>query len=49
MPELIPFLNEHLPETKFIIVGCDKYETNNDSLSNLNFIHYKDIDIYVRQ
>ena len=49
MGDLVHFLNQHLPQTKFFAVGCEKHETRNDNLDNLNFIHYKEIALFLRQ
>jgi len=44
MQELIPFLDEHLPDTTFVVAGCEKIVSPKESLRNVKFIHYKDVD-----
>ena len=44
MSAVVPFVNEHLPSTNFVVVSCEERPLVVETSPNLSFLHYKDIE-----
>lgn len=49
MHSLVPFLQKNLPEATLFVVGCEKNLTANTVSDNVKFIHYQEVDAYLKK